>query len=561
MKNIVLAIKKIFFPSKYSKTSIEKINKTCIIVLGMHRSGTSCLMGTLETYGVHSGNISKSNPFNLKGNREHFDIVALNDKLLKFNNNSWDNPPKNGIHWNHEYEIERDQIINDFLNIEELFFAFKDPRALFTLPFWEEGLKSKVKIQYIGTFRNPDSVISSLQGRDKHISKEKSLFLWKAYNTKLLEYANISTFPIVSYDETKEIYTDTIEGILKNSFNLEKKSTDAFYDKSLKNNNAIYEIKDNDVKKIYNKLQSYVVKNMLSQRKKKLTVIVNFYNMQREAKRTLHTLIESYQKVSSELYDVIVIDNGSSEPLDREFVQNHGSNFFYLYYESKFPSPVEAINFCVKHINSEYIMCLIDGARMLSPNILKYSFNAWKLSNSPFVYTVGMHIGDQLQNISMENGYDQQLEDEILATIDWQENGYTLFSISSLAASSKDGFLSIISESNCFSLKREDYLRIGGLNKKFISPGGGLVNLDFFTQINSLQEIMPILLLGEATFHQFHGGVATNVPMDEHPFGKMNEEYKSIYGHYFKKNTRKPYYFGKLNTKYHTKFIGKVYES
>ena len=529
--------------------SDKNMKRVCIIVLGMHRSGTSCLMGSLENFGLFSGDISTWNPHNLKGNREHFSIVALNDKLLEYNNSSWDNPPSDSIVWNDEHKIERDTIIEEFMKIPEQFVGFKDPRTMFTLPFWVEGFNSKMTIKYVGSFRNPSSVIASLQKRNTQMSFENALELWKKYNQRLVSYYNERSFSLISFDKDEDAYKQDIQYIAKIlGLKYENAGNNFFYDMSLNNQKTTKNsIEDTEALFIYQRLQQFSFHSFLERREKKLTVLINFYNMKREAKRTLFTLTEAYQGLSSEFYDVIVIDNGSSEPLDEDFVKSFGSNFFYLFFNSKHPSPVEALNYSAKMVKSEYIMCLIDGARMLSPGILQYSFNAWKLSEHPFVYTIGMHLGDEMQNIAMEKGYNQEVEDTLLNTIDWKENGYKLFSISSIAASSKNGFFSMITESNCFSLKRKDFLDIGGFNDKFISPGAGLVNLDFFNIVNNQVEIMPILLLGEATFHQFHGGVATNVPMRDHPFSKMNEEYKSIYGSSYSQKWKKPYYFGTYN--------------
>ena len=58
----------------------------------MHRSGTSCLTGSLEAAGLYLGNIQTWNPFNLKGNRENQEIVDLHDLILADNGGSWDSP-------------------------------------------------------------------------------------------------------------------------------------------------------------------------------------------------------------------------------------------------------------------------------------------------------------------------------------------------------------------------------------------------------------------------------------------------------------------------------------
>ena len=62
--------------------------------------------------------------------------------------------------------------------------------------------------------------------------------------------------------------------------------------------------------------------------------------------------------------------------------------------------------------------------------------------------------------------------------------------------------------------------------------------------MTSLAEAHPIILLGEATFHQFHGGVATNVAMNDHPLAVFAAEYKRIRGTDFRPVGRRPLYFG-----------------
>ena len=278
------------------------------------------------------------------------------------------------------------------------------------------------------------------------------------------------------------------------------------------------------------------------------SVITNFYNMTREAARTLYTLTPGYQMgVAAERYEVIALDNGSTYPLNRDHVLGFGSNYRYVYADNQSPSPCKAINAAARNSNADWLICCIDGARMLSPGILNLCMAATRLADHPFIYTMGMHIGAKPQNILVDEGYNQSVEDELLETIDWKADGYRLFDISCLAYSANRGFFSSFNESNCFCLKREDFLAMGGFDEAFDSPGGGLVNLDFFNRIHEDPRFSPVLLLGEATFHQFHGGVATNKTLKEHPWQRMHEEYQRIRGKDFRSSISAPYYFGQIN--------------
>jgi glycosyltransferase involved in cell wall biosynthesis len=279
-----------------------------------------------------------------------------------------------------------------------------------------------------------------------------------------------------------------------------------------------------------------------------LSVVIIFYNMRREAARTLFSLTPRYQQdISEDAYEVIAIDSGSTQPLDAKFVESFGKNFRYEYFKADSPSPCAALNYGARIAKGKWITLFIDGARIPSPGVLHYSLLASKLYEDPFIYTLGMHIGHKQQNFLAEENYAQLDEDKLLGSIDWQQDGYLLFDISSVALSSKEGFFSKLTESNCVTISKKSFQQLGGFNEKFISPGGGLSNLDFFNRANENADLQPIMLLGEATFHQFHNGTATNVPLKDHPWEKMAQEYLAIRGKSFAPHYRRPAYFGTIH--------------
>ena len=81
-------------------------------------------------------------------------------------------------------------------------------------------------------------------------------------------------------------------------------------------------------------------------------------------------------------------------------------------------------------------------------------------------------------------------------------------------------------------MRREAWQRLGGYDEQFVSPGGGLVNPDFYKRACDLLG-PPVFLLGEGTFHQVHGGVATNTPRSQRPVRPFYEEYVAIRGQPF----------------------------
>lgn len=284
----------------------------------------------------------------------------------------------------------------------------------------------------------------------------------------------------------------------------------------------------------------------------RLGIVVVFHDMQREAPRTIETLAAPYQRgVGCDDVEVIAVDNGSAVPLEGSIPPVDGLRLRWLRQPPGLVSPCAAINEAVASATARDVMVCIDGARMLSPGLVRRTLAVLEAREHPFVYTLGMHLGPKVQNESMLEGYDQDVEDRLLASCRWREDGYRLFQVASLAASSRDGFFGQLSESNCFAMRRTDFLSIGGMDERFTSPGGGLANLDFFNRAHALPDVSPVMLLGEATFHQYHGGVATNVPAADHPWDRMAAEYLRIRGQPYAKTAGRPDYRGWLSPRYH----------
>jgi hypothetical protein len=178
---------------------------SCICVVGMHRSGTSCLTGIMQGLGVELGEVYTENLHNRRGNRENGRIVTLNDAVLNLNGGAWNNPLI-VTRWTREQAIERDAVIRELSNRDAPYWGFKDPRTLFTLPFWLDGMPAP---QFIGTFRHPQRVALSLQKRDSS-TLQSGWSLWARYNERLLELAEQQPFPITDFDQSDAPYLDDV---------------------------------------------------------------------------------------------------------------------------------------------------------------------------------------------------------------------------------------------------------------------------------------------------------------------------------------------------------------
>ena len=278
-----------------------------------------------------------------------------------------------------------------------------------------------------------------------------------------------------------------------------------------------------------------------------LSIVVVCHNMRREAPRTLYSLSRRYQRGIEDLdYEVMVVDNGSVAPLSEAEVRSFGGEFRYSYYPTTSPSPVAAINAAVRQTAGHHVVICIDGARILSPGMLRFIALGTKLAERPVIGALAWHLGSKIQKEAMLEGYDQAVEDRLLATRDWQSDGYQLFEISCLANSSRRGWFHPMSESNCIAVSRAMFEELGGFDERFTSPGGGLANLDFYKRACESPASELITLLGEGTFHQFHGGAATNARPEVHPGALFREEYRTIRGVPHEVPTRMPVYLGSL---------------
>jgi hypothetical protein len=113
-----------------------------------------------------------------------------------------------------------------------------------------------------------------------------------------------------------------------------------------------------------------------------------------------------------------------------------------------------------------------------------------------------------------------------------------------LAASSALGWFVPPAESNALFLPWDLWQELGGYDERFVAAGGGYVNLDTCERAWSLAGAQPIVLLGEGTFHQFHGGVATNAL--ESPAQAFLEEYVAIRGRALRPPRRDALYLGRM---------------
>jgi len=195
-----------------------KPNSSALLILGMHRSGTSALTRVLNLLGVDIGSqFIPANQANEKGFWELIAVARGNEEILQSLHSSWFNPlllPQQWwqsplLFWWRRYLTK---IIQQNFS-DSLFWGIKDPRLCRLLPLWLpliEELGSKIHGVII--MRNPEEVVASLQSRDQ-LPRHLSLWLWLTYVLEA-EY-DTRTHPrvFITYQELLENWQQTIEKI------------------------------------------------------------------------------------------------------------------------------------------------------------------------------------------------------------------------------------------------------------------------------------------------------------------------------------------------------------
>ena len=236
--------------------------KECVVVLGMHRSGTSVLTGLVSLFGGYVGSdLMSATEDNPKGYFENNKVYLLNEKILKENRVSWDN---------YSFSAESidsagvDKYVNDAKAVitDELKYVnnliIKDPRICILFPIWERALNElSINIKLIFAFRSPLEVSHSLLKRDQ-IEVEKGLMIWSHYFLQSELYSRTYPRMIVEYDnDFKDMiaFLDELAGFLGLSNNDEilQKAAD-LYSHKLKHHEVALDAISNDLPPYLNSL-------------------------------------------------------------------------------------------------------------------------------------------------------------------------------------------------------------------------------------------------------------------------------------------------------------------
>ncbi|MBW2646293.1 MAG: hypothetical protein JRE23_08975 [Deltaproteobacteria bacterium] len=192
---------------KYDITTSDNMRKgidssKAVVVLGMHRSGTSVLTHALSVLGVYLGDqLISGRPDNPKGFFEDLDLNAFNEELLEAMHCRWDSLfiPSVPAKLEEQFRTSAAALIREHFGALAL-WGFKDPRVTRLLPFWQTVLfEIDVEPVYVLANRHPMSVAASLALRDA-MPRGKALALWALHQAAGLEVLLHHGGLVVDYD-------------------------------------------------------------------------------------------------------------------------------------------------------------------------------------------------------------------------------------------------------------------------------------------------------------------------------------------------------------------------
>ncbi|HPI90080.1 MAG TPA: hypothetical protein PK859_12320 [Spirochaetota bacterium] len=243
------------------------MKQKCLMILGMHRSGTSAIAGVFDSLGVSMGKtLMESNDNNPKGYYENLLVQILNEsKLLPHLHLTWDSTFPLITGWENDHELhdfyrEAEKIIQNEYGENEL-FGIKDPRICRLFPFWAKVLDHlEIETYVIIPIRNPLEVAASLKKRNNY-SMEKSILLWVIHlleaenNTRQYKRIFVSYSNFINNTEKVIRSIDNYLGLeLTESYISKKNEIENFINEELKH----YHIENTRIQKIPEYINSII---------------------------------------------------------------------------------------------------------------------------------------------------------------------------------------------------------------------------------------------------------------------------------------------------------------
>jgi hypothetical protein len=193
--------------------------RVCLLVLGMHRSGTSAITRVLSLMGATlPGRLMPPVPDNNEtGFWESKPLAAVHDAILKEVGSAWDD--WRPVHFNRlvdarraDFKAQLRAIIEEEFDDATL-FVLKDPRICRLLPIYLELFDEMgITPRFVLPLRNPAAVAKSLARRDE-MSLGFASLLWLRHVLDAERGTRGHTRVLASYDELLDDWKSSVDAI------------------------------------------------------------------------------------------------------------------------------------------------------------------------------------------------------------------------------------------------------------------------------------------------------------------------------------------------------------
>ncbi len=210
--------------------------------------------------------------------------------------------------------------------------------------------------------------------------------------------------------------------------------------------------------------------------KPSLSVVVVVYDMARELPRTLRSLAPEYQQgIAADDYEVIVVDNGSPVPVDDAVLAAFPGRVRSVRVDPAPPSPAHAANVGAELAEGDFVGLLIDGARMASPGLLAHALLGAARRRPTGGRDAGLAPGDdRARGTRATRATTRPRRTVCSPTWTGSGTGTACSRSATLAESSSRGWFAPLGESNGLFMDTATWRELGGLDERFVLPGGGL---------------------------------------------------------------------------------------
>lgn len=199
------------------------LSSIAILVLGMHRSGTSVLTGILHKLGADAPRtLMAANAFNPKGYAESSKLMEIHNRLLASAGSDWSDWGRFNHDWSQSPAADafrqeiRDAVRSEFPN--SMFFAVKDPRVCRFADVWLDLFdKDDTRSLPIIAFRNPIEVAASLNARDG-MSPQRGHLLWLRHVLDAERFTRGRARVFVNYHDVLRDWRSVVRGISQRGF-------------------------------------------------------------------------------------------------------------------------------------------------------------------------------------------------------------------------------------------------------------------------------------------------------------------------------------------------------